>query len=148
MIDHKHIGLDLGTTSVEVEKYPIRFFAEAIGETNPIHHDEAAARREGFRSLVAPPTYVACLWSLAQPGGTGVVEALSIPMERVLHAEERFEYGEPICAGDVVEFRTRVADIYDRRNGALEFVVLETVATLADGRHAATTWTTMAIRRS
>ena len=53
--------------SIEVENYPLRFFATTIGDLDPIRHDEAAARAAGYRSLVAPPTYVSCLINMADP---------------------------------------------------------------------------------
>jgi acyl dehydratase len=148
MIDHKHIGRELSRVSIEVEKYPIRFFAEAIGEADPIHSDEAAAIREGYRSLVAPPTYVSCLWSLAMPGGVAVLEDMNVPMERVLHGEQAYEYGAPVCAGDRLEFVTRVTDIYDKKGGALEFVVLEVATTNQRGEQAALFKTVVVIRNA
>lgn len=45
----------------EVEKGAIRRFAEALGETNPIHFDEGAARAAGYRSIVAPLTFPTAL---------------------------------------------------------------------------------------
>ena len=33
----------------------LKFFAKAIGETNPIYTDEAAALEAGYRALPAPP---------------------------------------------------------------------------------------------
>lgn len=40
----------------------MRFFAGAIGATETIHLNEVAARAAGYRSLVAPPTYVMCYY--------------------------------------------------------------------------------------
>ena len=112
--------------SIEVEKYPLRFFATAIGDLDPIHHDEAAAAAAGYRSLVAPPTYVACLNSIANPDPGALFKHLGIDPGRVLHGEQHLTFQRPICAGDRVFFNTRIVDIYDKRQGALEFVVLQT----------------------
>jgi hypothetical protein len=44
MIDRKHIGTTLPKATLEIEKGRLRFFAKAIGETDPIYTDEAAAQ--------------------------------------------------------------------------------------------------------
>jgi acyl dehydratase len=51
---------------------------------------------------------------------------LGVDPGRILHGEQQITLHRPICAGDRVFFNTRIADIYDKRQGALEFVVLET----------------------
>ncbi|MNF06367.1 hypothetical protein D3C80_2063010 [compost metagenome] len=40
-------------------------------------------------------------------------------------------------AGDTLTFDTRVADVYDKKGGALQFVVNETRVTNQDGEHIA-----------
>ncbi|WP_439816870.1 MaoC family dehydratase N-terminal domain-containing protein [Zavarzinia sp. CC-PAN008] len=126
MIDKKYIGTKFPSKTVEVEKHMIRFFASAIGETNPIHSDEAAAKAAGYRSLVAPPTFPFCLNSLASGEGLNVYKEMGVNVARVLHGEQGFEYFEPICAGDVLRFEGSVTDIYDKKGGALDFITTET----------------------
>ena len=58
MLDRKNIGRISKPHTVEVEKGRLKFFAKAIGETNPIYTDESAARAAGYRSLPAPPTFI------------------------------------------------------------------------------------------
>ena len=50
MIDPKYIGMKLPPYTVEVEKARLRFFAKAIGETNPLYTDTGAR-------IPVPPTY-------------------------------------------------------------------------------------------
>lgn len=126
MISKTLVGTTLPEYSIDVEKHPLRFFARAIGDLDPIHHDEAAAAAAGYRSLVAPPTYVACLSSIANPDPGALFKQLGVDPGRILHGEQQITLHRPICAGDRVFFNTRIADIYDKRQGALEFVVLET----------------------
>ena len=126
MIDRKFIGVEAPARSIEVEKYPIRFFAEAIGETDPIHTDEAAAKAAGFASLVAPPTYAFCLDNMAVEPRSTLFRDMGVRMERVLHGEQSFTYHRPIVAGDVLTFRSKVTDIYDKKAGALDFIVQDT----------------------
>ena len=44
------------TDTISVEQ--TRQFAGAVGDANPIFHDEAAARTAGFLNVLAPPTFV------------------------------------------------------------------------------------------
>ena len=60
-LDRKLIGTVLEPVVAEVEKGEIRQFAAAIGATDPIHTDLAAAQAAGYPNLVAPPTLVFCL---------------------------------------------------------------------------------------
>jgi hypothetical protein len=62
-----------------------------------------------------------------------IVAALGIDLRRVMHVEQEFEYGAPIRGGDHVTVERRVVDIYDRKHGALEFVVVESAMHNADG---------------
>ncbi len=55
MIDRTCIGRAVPSHTVEVEKGRLRFIAKAIGETNPIYTDEAAARDAGYASLSVHP---------------------------------------------------------------------------------------------
>lgn len=134
MIDRKFIGLELPPQVIEVEKAPIRSFARAIGDSNPMYTDETAARAAGYRALVAPPTFAFCLNMMAFEQ-FGFIEMLGVDPRRILHGEQSFTYHAVICAGDVLTLRLRCADIYERKGGALEFVVHETKVTNADGEH-------------
>ena len=51
----KSIGVESEPSIVEVEKEPIRRFAAAMGNPNPLHYDEEYAKKMGYRSIVAPP---------------------------------------------------------------------------------------------
>lgn len=122
MIDRKHIGRMSEPHVVEVEKGRLRFFSTAIGETNPIYSDELAAKAAGYRSIPAPPTFAFCL-DMEKPNPFKELDEMGISLGKILHAEQSFTYHAPIFAGDSLTFQNRVSDIYDKKNGALEFVV-------------------------
>ncbi|MNO05905.1 hypothetical protein D3C81_2274700 [compost metagenome] len=65
---------------------------------------------------------------------------------RILHAEQSFAYHKPAVAGDVLTFDTRVADVYEKKGGALQFVVNETRVTNQDGEHIADVRSTLVQR--
>ena len=127
MLDTSFIGMETNPRSVDVEKGQLKFFAEATGETNPVYFDEAAAAAAGYPSLPAPPTFLFCLETMA-PEKEDVLGQLGVNIGRVLHGEQRFTYGAPILAGDTITLTTKVADIYEKSGGALDFIVKETSA--------------------
>lgn len=121
MIDKQWIGHELGASVLTVERGRVRFFAKAIGETDPIYSDEAAARAAGYADLPAPPTF---LFAAELDSGAmfGMLDRLGVPHAKVLHAEQGFEYLAAVVAGDTVTVRSRIQDIYEKKGGALEFI--------------------------
>ena len=133
MIDRKFIGLKTPPRSVEVEKGQLRFFAKATGETNPVYTDEAAAKAAGHPAIPAPPTFAFTLNNLAPGKGPSWLSQMGVDIGNVLHGEQSFEYHRPIYAGDTITLAGRVTDIYDKKGGALEFIVMENDATNQKG---------------
>lgn len=125
MLDKRYIGHALPAFKVAVESGRLRFFAKASGQCDPIYSDEAAARAAGHRGLPVPPTFLFCL-EMEAPNPAALRELLGIDIARVLHGEQQFSYRSMAYAGDVLRFEPRIADIYDKKNGALEFVVRDT----------------------
>ena len=121
----QRIGKATPPVRFEVEKGQIRRFALAIGETSPIHLDEEEARRAGYRSLVAPPTFAAAL-----DATDALFDAMQVEPQALMHAEEEYEYFLPIQAGDLLDVTHTIADIYDKpaSGGRLIFYVVETRA--------------------
>jgi len=126
MIDRNAVGRPGKPRSVEVEKGRLRFFAKAIGETNPIYFAEDAARAAGFRSLPVPPTFPFCL-EMDRPEPFEDLLELGIDLGAILHGEQSFVYHAPICAGDRITIESRITDIYEKKGGALEFLVQDYV---------------------
>lgn len=127
MIDKKWIGVDLGSSALTIERGRLKFFAKAIGETDPVYTDEAAARDAGYADLPAPPTF---LFAAELDSGAlfALLDRLGVPLGKVLHGEQRFEYLAPAVAGDTVTVSSRIADLYDKKNGDLEFIEIESQA--------------------
>jgi len=128
MVDKNWIGKNTSQLKVKVEEGQLRFFAKAVGETNPVYTDEAAAQAAGYRSLPAPPTFLFSL-NLAHPDPLARYIEMGIDLARLLHGNQQFDYFLPICAGDRIRLESTVVDIFTKKNGALEFVVEETTAT-------------------
>lgn len=137
MADKSLIGRSTGVTTTEVEKGRLRFFAKAIGETDPVYFDEEVARAAGYRALPVPPTFLMCLESEGRNPQAIVEEVMGFDLGRILHAEQEFIYYRMAFAGDVLTFDTRIADVYEKKGGALQFVVQETRVSNQDGEHVA-----------
>lgn len=137
MPDKSLIGRSLGVTRTEVEKGRLRFFAKAIGETDPVYTDEAAAQAAGHPSLPVPPSFLMCLECEGRDSDHIVEEIFGFDLGRILHAEQGFVYHRLAYAGDRLTFDTRVVDVYEKKSGALTFVVQETRVTNQRGEHVA-----------
>jgi acyl dehydratase len=127
MIDKQHIGKKLPVFKVTTDAWRLRFFAKAIGETNPIYFDEAAARDAGHPTLPLPLTFLFSL-EFEQPN-TSWRDELGMNVARILHGEQSFTYHRMAYAGDVLQFESHIADIYEKKGGALTFIVRETRVT-------------------
>ena len=136
MIDTRHIGHQLPPYAVDVEKGRLKFFAKAIGQTDSVYTDDAAAKAAGHPSLPVPPTFLFCL-EMDSPNPGALRDLLDLPVPKVLHGEQRFTYHAMAFAGDTLTFEQRIADIYAKKGGLLEFVVRETRVTNQHGQHIA-----------
>jgi len=136
MIDKALIGKTFPPYAVEAEKGRLRFFAKAIGETDPIFVDEAAARAAGYRSLPLPPTFLFTM-EIDRPDPLAWFYEVGLDLPKVLHGEQSFTYYMQACAGDILTFASRIVDVYDKKNGALDFIVKETRVTDQTGSHVA-----------
>jgi acyl dehydratase len=128
MIDKKWIGHELPASVLPIERTRLQFFAKAIGETDPVYTDAAAARDAGYADLPAPPTFLFAA-ELDSGASNRLLDDLQIPLSKLLHGEQSFSYHKPACVGDTVTVRSTISDIYDKKNGALEFVVKTSRAT-------------------
>ena len=128
MIDRKWIGHELTPSVLPIERSRLQFFAKAIGVTDPIYTDTAAARSAGYQDLPAPPTFLFAA-ELDSGASDRLLTELGIPIARLLHGEQGFIYHRPACVGDTITVRSRVDDVYVKKGGALEFVVRSARAT-------------------
>ena len=55
----------------------------------------------------------------------------SQPVKRILTRTSG--YLGDVCSGDTLTYRTRISDIYDKKDGALEFIVTDTDVDNQDG---------------
>lgn len=121
------IGVESEPTTVLVEKEPIRRFAEAIGDPNPVYRDEAYAKSLGYRSVIAPPGFAIYYCFPIKRGQPG--PRFRPPFVRNLNGGNEFEYFQPIQAGDVISISDKIADMTERegRMGKMLITTRETI---------------------
>lgn len=125
MLNPDNIGRKSEQREIVVEQGQLKLFAKATLETNPIYFDEAVAKAAGHPGILAPPTFGNCLKLLA-PSKDLSYESLGIDYKGLLHAEEKIEYHQPFYAGDRLTLVSEVIDMYEKKGGALEFIVILT----------------------
>lgn len=121
-------GREFPPYSFVVERGKIREFAQAIGDPNPLYVDRDYAAKEGYKDVIAPPTFGTCIdfW-----GGWGFFEfcqMLGLNPLMVLHGEQEYEYFKEIYPGDEITAYPKLARVFKRegKSGTLKIVILET----------------------
>jgi len=132
IFDRSTRGRSLDPVTIQVERGSIQFFAQVLGETDPIHSDLASASARGFPDLVAPPSFFTVIDAAANEarkrlGQTSTAVLVNCDFRHLLHGDETYEYLGPIFAGDEVTLTTRIVDFYDKKGGDMEFVTFVTV---------------------
>lgn len=126
------VGKVLPQVNVTVDADRLRFFAEAIGETSSVYIDLEAARAAGYPDLPLPPTLLFGLELNGPAAFDWLIEA-GVDLRRVLHGEQEFRYHSMAFAGEELTLNAVVTDLYEKKGGALEFLVKETEVTRTDG---------------
>jgi acyl dehydratase len=138
-----YVGRESTPIVVDVERGHIRRFAEAVGDTNPIYVDEAAAHAAGHPRIPAPPTFAIALRANDPRGG------IELDWRKLLHGEQELVYARPLYAGDrlTIVGRIAAAAVKETRSGIMDVMVLETVASDGDGVRVFTARSTVLVRR-
>ena len=124
-LDKKVIGHEFEAFSTTVEAGKVKLFCKAIGEEDPIYVDEAAAKKAGYRAVPVPPTFLQAITN-DDPGKGGLLRLLNVDIGLILHGEQHYDYYAPVFVGDRITCQQKVTDMYDKKGGALWFVVSET----------------------
>jgi acyl dehydratase len=131
------------TAPYEVCRVKIAEFAEAIGDSNPVFRDRAAAQAAGYPDVIAPPTF-AIVISIAASGMAVGDPGLGLNYAMVVHGDQRFEYSRPLRAGDVVTAQSTISGI--REAGSITILTTETQIRTVDGEHVCTGFATLVER--
>jgi acyl dehydratase len=108
--------------TMTVEHGAVRRMALAIEEFDPIHYDEAAAIARGYRGIVAP-------WPILWLVFFNCSEfEIDFPFGKAtVHGEDKYEFHEPIIAGDRITVRTAITQtsVKDGKAGPMGLLVEE-----------------------
>lgn len=121
--DRSLLGKEYSIGTFHITTEMILAFAKATGDPQPRYRDEAAAHASESGDLVAPPTFCNIF-----------IEGFKRPDIKLafgdvgLFANQTIEPLLPVRAGDTLEARTRLEDVYTKtgRSGDMVFVVWET----------------------
>ena len=130
------IGRESEPWTYEVTTTSVRMYARGVGSEDSIHYDVDFAKSQGFRSIVAPLGYIGTpvylpgrndpTFGFPRRGGT---PSLNMPFKRLLDGGTETEYFDVICAGDVLEETSHLADLQlrDGSLGRMLFITNEAV---------------------
>lgn len=133
------IGQEGDAVTCEVDKTGCRMFARAVGHTDLIFYDEDVAKQRGYRSIVAPPGFLGTpIFKPRSPSAEAEMAGwrFSVPYKRVLNGGTEYEYFDDICAGDVLQVRTKLTGFNERSGsmGPMLITTRETTYTNQDGK--------------
>jgi len=121
MLNQSLIGKMYPETFVLVEKQKLKLFAKATQQSDPIYFDEEIAKKNGHPSILAPLTFLTII-GYEQEKPYQYLEDLGISLGGILHAKQEYTYYNCIYAGDKLRMESKIGDIYERKDGMLEFV--------------------------
>lgn len=107
-------------------------YACAVGDLNAVYFDEQAARSAGYRTLVAPPTYITHarvqprpLDQLREDGLYYFEDGVVLDVERMMFGGEEWDFLDPVCVGDVITADTRLSALDEKTGSKGSFVRVE-----------------------
>lgn len=111
------------TDPVPVSAEMIKKFTDAIGETNPLHTDPAAAAKGPYGGLTAPPSF-----AVTFRNGQHFFQHVPRFGKQGFDAGKDVEFVAPIRPGDSITLSSHVKEIYEKtgRTGSMVFVIVRT----------------------
>ena len=98
------------TESYLVGREKIREFAKAVFSKDPANLDLEAAIKQGYKDLIAPPTFAVVIQERSLTQVITDSEA-ALDFSRVVHGDQRFIHVRPIVAGDELTSELKVASV-------------------------------------
>ena len=133
--DRSVVGVDVELGSLTLTPKLVAEYCEAVGETNPLYTDEAAAKSGPYGALTAPPAMLAALtFGPSMMGGSGLDAKVKFGNTQMF-AGSRLETFAPARVGDTITAHVQVKEVFPKtgRSGTMLFVVHRTSYVNQDG---------------
>ena len=115
------VGTTGETSSLTVERGRLRLLAKATRQTDARNVDVEAARADGHRDLLVPPTFLFAV-DLERPDPLGWLTDLGVDLGTVLHGSQSFDYVTPAYAGDELTATSTITGVESKKGGAMQLV--------------------------
>jgi acyl dehydratase len=123
----KLVGQQMEPEVWEAGREHIKWFAQAIGDPNPLWQDKAYAEKSRYKNIIAPPLFLI---------DSGLVKLVGRLVDMAPHLANinggtEIEYFRPIEAGDTITTVAKLADaqLKTGKTGSLIFLVFEVTYT-------------------
>ncbi|CAJ1508853.1 FAS1-like dehydratase domain-containing protein [[Mycobacterium] burgundiense] len=111
-----------------VGREKIREYSDAVLDSHPAHHDEAAGRELGHPGVVAPLTFIAVAGRRVQLEMFKQFD-VGINIARVIHRDQKFKFHRPVVVGDELYFDSYLDSVLESHGT----VIAELRAEVTDG---------------
>ena len=116
----------------DVTERDIKRFAQAIGETNPVHFDEGYAKSTRHGAIVAPPLFCQMFTFEDVPqnrlpsDGSPIEIDVPVPAQRTVGGGSSYEIFQWVKAGDKIIAKSSLKDVFVKngKSGRLYFIVV------------------------
>ncbi len=144
-VETSAVGKTYAPVTYAIGREKVREYANAVGETNPLHLDPTAARAAGYADVVAPPMFAVVYQSPSVTPGLFDPE-VGIDFALMVHSGQELTWARPVVAGEEITTTTTVAAIAER--GGMGFFDFEVVSRDGDGEIVCTGLWKMIVRGS
>ena len=139
------IGKEYPSIAYKVSKRRLIAFAKATEEVNLIYYDEQIAKENGYKTIIAPPTFLTVI-AMQQDNPYEYLDKINVRLSSVLHAGQEYTYYYPVYAGDEIRMKNKIEDIYYKKNGSITFIDFRSIYTNQNNIKVAESVSTLAIR--
>ena len=128
MVDQKFLGYEFEASEYEITRWKISQFANSIRNENPIYFEIEEAKKQGYKDIPIPLTFLTRM-TFSGGGAEHCFSTLGIPYEKLLDGGREFKYYSQCCAGETIEYQTKVKsiEVKEGKRGKMDIVTLITI---------------------
>lgn len=108
MLDMSAEGKEYEPFSFQIERCKIKEMCMAIGDKNPIFYDKNEAVKQGYKDTPVPLTFGTVINFWGYPEIWDRMKEIGVNVQRLLHANEEYEYIQTIYPGDIITGKVMV----------------------------------------